>query len=357
MKIATDVLKSAIGILSKVPMRSGIECSEFVKMHVHDGHLSLFLSSDMVGEVEISLADKEDWTFFVERTLFLPFINQAKSKELGFVVDKATLTVSDGKRRAKFKALEKQIPGYIEVQRTIAGETKIKFSDEVLQRVKLAAKYATFDSMSPQLNCVYFAKSGIMASNSYSVFATKETLPFSGPFPLELVELLDAKCQVYMHKSGARLEFPGGWIFCAVRDRCRKAFPIEKIDDMVAGESKLPVVFETTINNFKGAVDRLFSYVQAVANIDVSMRFEGKTGETTIALICSERQATFRDHLKLKEPLKADVSEELLMREVRLFLKDADDSDDTVVFRTAPKAWYYFSVPKQKFKISTSRKA
>lgn len=357
MKIATDVLKSAIGILSKVPMRSGIECSEFVKMQVKDGHLSLFLSSDMVGEVEISMIEKEDWTFFVERTLFLPFINQAKAKELGFVVDKATLTVSDGKRRAKFKALEKQIPGYIEVQRTIAGETKVQLTDEVLQRVKLAAKYATFDSMSPQLNCVYFAKSGIMSSNGYSIFATKETLPFTGPFPLELVDLLDSKCQVYMHKSGARLEFQGGWIFCAVRDRCRKAFPIEKIDDTMAGESKIPIVFETTISHFKTAIDRLFSYVQAVANIDVAMRFEGKAGETSLTLVCSERQATFKDYLKLKEPLKEDVSEELLMREVRLFLKDADESDDRVIFRTAPKAWYFFSVPNQKLKISTSRKA
>ncbi len=356
MKLQTESLLAALEVLKRVPLRSGIECSEYVKMSAKGGHLRLFLSSDIVGEVSVTMTDAEEFDFFIERSLFLPFIENAEGKEITFKVEPDSLTLIDKRRRAKYKALGKVIGGYVNIQKKLKDEKQIAIDPTLLKRLQLAAEFATFDSMSPQLNCVFFSKTGLMSSNTYSIFSSEDTLPFQGPFPLELVPLLGKNTTVYVHKTGARLEFPGGWVFCAIRDRCRTAFPEAKIATAVAEGKKVPIAFQTTAKIFSGAIEKLNTYVRAVANIDVSLKLEGKAGESEITLVCAERQATFRERMKIVAPLASDLSEEMMMHEVRNFLKEFTIDDVQVTVRCAPKSWHYITMAKHKLQVITSRK-
>lgn len=355
MKINAAALQTALDILTKVPLRSGIECSEYIRLVAKDGKLALFLSSDMAGEVEVKHDSKESWEFLVERNMLLPFVKQAK-KELDITVTEKELVIQDGRRRARFKALGKKVVGYIVVQRKIPGEVEITLTSKQLARMQLALKYATFNSMFPQLNCVYLTKAHTLSSNSYTCFVAKhKKAPFTGPFPLELIPLLKEKgTKVFVHASGARLEFPGGWIFCSIRDRC-KTFPEKSVMAQVTAGVDLPVVFRVHIDRLRESVERLANYISSAASIDLKLSFSGTKGEDTLYLACGDRQATFKDRIKLPRSLEGDVKDTVLFNELHLLLKDSSIADCEIELATAPKNWFYFRIPEQDLQVITSR--
>lgn len=350
MKIAVDALLEAVSILDRVPTRTGIASSEFVRLVSKKGMLHLSLASDLVGNAKVPIEDPQDFTFFVERRLLFPFLSPSKGRNKPFTLslDGDGLQIQEGRRKGRYGAVDAQ-KGYS--SGVPDGEKEVKISDTLKEELRLAAKYASVDQLAPELACVWLdaKRNGVYATNKFSVFFAETEVKSTGPLPGSFPELLSGSTSVMVSAEGARILFPSGWLSQSFNEKALKEFPRKSIDASLEAAKGWKSRLKIQAGKLMDALTRLGGYVAGASSDETVINVVCRKGDAVLDLVSQATQATFKEAIKMPEPQKADWSAIWLLPSIRPFLEACDpkaeltvrwDEDSPYLFHdSAAKRW------------------
>lgn len=354
MKIESKDLLRAVEILDRVPMRTGIQSSEYVKLTgTKDGQLSLALASDLVGVVSIPVQDPQEFTFFVERKLFVPFVNAAKGHDKPFTlaVAKDALSLRERKRSVRYQAVD-AMKGYSDA--SSQKEKQIKIAKEHLAELKLAAKYASADSLAPELSCVWLDEknSAVCATNKFSVFLSQAKVEASGPIPATFPELLADSAKVKVSPEGARIVYPEGYLFQSFNEKALKAFPHKTILSTIQAAGKWKLRLSLPAKKMVEALQRLASYVNGASSDETIIQVQAKDGDPVLRFSTKATQGQFSEELKLAKAPTGTWEADWLLPSIRPFLEATDAKADLLVRWNDDTPFFFEDKEAKRFLVS-----
>lgn len=342
MKILAKALVEAASILDHVPQRTGIQSSEFIRFVCKKGVLEMALASDLIGVAKVPVEEAEDFTFFVERKLFMPFVMAAKGKDkplsLALADEGKTLTLKDGRRTGKWAALD-VMKGYSSADGQ--KETKLEIKEALIGDLRLAAKYASLDQLAPELSCVWLdATAGrIYSTNKFSVFMGQvKSIKEGGPIPAAFPDLLDAGAEIRVGLGGARISYPSAYLYQAFNSKSLEAFPKDAIVKTMKAAKAWKARVTLPTKKLLEILSRLAGYVSGASSDETIIRVEAKAGDPFLRLKTGSSAGAFTEALKIMTGPEEDWSADWLLVSIKPFLEAAGDSpvsaswDDTTPY-------------------------
>lgn len=317
--VTKEQLLSVMSVLDMVPSRPGILSSEFIRVaKITDNAISFCLSSEICGTV--SLKGIGSWPlkkeFFLDRRLFLPFINAAKiiksKSDFVFTESENQLVIRQGKRVAKFnKGTDVQGYGELEKKKALAS---IELDDVTKGLVTCARECATTDSSVPELNCVYIKQ----RKDTLELYATQQKMMYKAatqvkakmiepiPFPLYLVNLLTSTHlkRIEWRTKEVVLWFDCGCLWQTVSSKARQHFPFDAINKRMLEAEEMLVSFKVNSIRFGDIMARIGSYLGSVRRIEWILNLKAEKGALEIELTTHLPQGLFRERIKLDTPVK-----------------------------------------------------
>lgn len=322
MRINPELLRQAVGMLDHVPQRTGIQSSEFVRLSCKKGKLEMSLASDLIGVASITPEEPEEFSFFIERKLLFPFISASKDgkKEFSLSVADSTLTLRQGRRSAKWSAIE-PVKGY-----SSAGtlkEKELTIQEGLIEELRLAAKYSSQDQLSPELSCVWLDRKGkrILSTNKFSVFQAQAEPDGEGPIPGAFPDLLEEASTIMVSETGARIVHPYGYLFQAFNQKALSEFPLKAISSTMKAADSWKVRLNLKVGPILEILLRLANYISGASSEETIIRVEGKKGDPLLRLKTGTSQGAFSESLKLIQPPTEDYAVDWLLLSVRPFLE------------------------------------
>jgi len=353
VKIDTQALLTAVAILENVPSRTGIQSSEYVKLECAGDTLRLLLASDLVGAVSVPVTEPTPFSFFVERRLLFPFVNAAKGHDKPFTATYAggCLTLKERKRSVKYQGVD-AMKGYTDV--SPSKEKTIKLEKAHLAELRLAARYASFDSLAPELSCVWMDEAGgaICATNKFSVFSSRVKVAGSGPIPFIFPDLLNEESKVKVSSEGARIVYPSGYLFQSFNEKALKNFPHKQITATIAAAEKWKLRLQLPAKKMVEALQRLALYVNGASSDETIIRVTAKAGDATLRFSTAAAQGHFSETITLSKAPTEAWEADWLHPSIRPFLEAADAKADLLVRWNDDSPFFFQDKAAKRFLIS-----
>lgn len=323
MIVIAKHLIEAVEAISLIPPRAGIVSSEFIRIRYAGGKMKLAMAAEAYGEVSVpgkgTLGSGKDWQFWVDRSLFEPFVLAAREKptaEFKFL-GAERLVVKCGRRRARFNKAD-AIAGYA-VPPSDAG-TVIKLTDTQKQLLQLAGAYATHDPTLADYNCVYLKEgTGILAASHSSAFhAIDKTVKATVPLPLLLVGLMTSSkpYDISLVKKSVLLQFPFGAICQLMNQKAKAGFPAKSLLKQLDEAASFPSRFTIKATSLLNALKRQEAIIAASVKRDLVAKMWGPAGNKWIHITCVAPQGQFTERVLLRSPLAKDINCEMLMAQL-----------------------------------------
>jgi len=321
MTVSSKDLISVLRVLELVPSRAGIPSSEFIRLQSKNGSLYLSLTSEVFGVVKVTATDPKEWTAYVDRSSFIPFVNVSKDVtpktpfQFTCLPKHHTLVVRCGSRKGVFNELV-VVSGYSEVGK-LSG-SKLTLTTDQRKALVLAALYATPDPTMAKLNCVYVQETGwILASNERAAIRIQDpNISATVPLPLGLLNSISDSTvkSIVVGKDLAKVYYPFGYLCQTINQYSAKQFPKKAIHTAMEAAKKYPKAFTVSTELLVSALERLSVYSSMVVKRDTIVELSGTAKDTDIKLTCKVPQGQFEERVVIKEPLKKDVSMEWLLQ-------------------------------------------
>lgn len=352
--IAADVL-AQLESLALVTQRTGIASSEYIRLKVNGKtkSLTMTLSSETRAEHRIKphKADGSDeWCFYVERGLFVAFMNIAKSNvtaPVKFVcVPNKLLSISHGRRKADFKSMS-EIMGYDSP--SIADAIDVTLSKTFRTTVSLAGAFVSDAKDDDHLRCVYLTGTHALAQNKASVIKMPCKSSYVGPVDPKFVSFMrnPEEDKVQSTKRGLVVKFPAGYIFQAKDAACADRFPHEAITRSLKKLALNPVRFAIPSATEWSKVISFFKSV-SMTSVDPILEVSGDKGDNKVKFSLKAMSVSFAESVTC-EPLKRDIKEELRLMPLLLM---SPGKEDVVTVRALPDSNYHVSYGKVQVAIS-----
>lgn len=366
MKISSEELITAIDLLSLVPSRAGVPSSEFIRLHCSKDIMNAALSAEVFGVTNSPLfeIDTEEWTAFVDRASFCPFVAVSKELkstapfELSWNSKKKSLLVRCGNRKGVFNEVT-NVSGYSDASKVVG--TKLKLSDTIKKTLVLAAKYATPDPTIANLNCVYVQNNGwVLASNERSALRIHDkSVTATIPLPLGLLAAVQDSTvsSIIVGKGLAKVTLPKGYLCQTINQAAASKFPAKAIHAAIDSAKTYPKSFSVDASKLVAALDRLNLYSALVIKRDAVVTLVGTTGAKNIQVVCKVPQGRFEERLQAKVPIKADFKIEWLLQLLLPLSAIAKDIGEVSVhFEPNKTTPYYLHAKGMGLELLVSRK-
>jgi len=318
MQIKRESLLRVVEILSMVNQRAGIPPSEYVRIIAGKKKVDFYLSSDALCRVE---AEKDgDWPvkspYFVDRNLFMPFIQAAKTiksvKDFEFEEVDKQLMITHGRRKITFTDLP-PVTGYGKIE-IPDDAVEINLTEEQRALMRCAESCATSDPITPHLNCVYITEDGlVLASNQLVIFhGTTRKFKNAIPMPLYLLSMLElegANKLVFTEKFVV-LKMDRGEILQTVPQQALKGFPSKKIGKRITESESFQKLFTVQAVKIAEVLQRFSVYMASVRRQDRVVKVVAKKNDNVLTISSSVAQVKLQETLKLKHPVKVAVKAE-----------------------------------------------
>lgn len=362
MIVSQQKIHEAVSVINLVPTRSGIPCSEFMRLRKHGSQLKLALASEVFGEVAIpGEHGTEDWTFYLDRKLFVPFVLASadlRSKApFTFTIDKnKSLRISNGRRTARFSPIE-ELEGYSSVKSTSGAD--LILTKKQRQILYLASRYATRDPTAANLNCVYLLKGkAVISSTKYAIFyAEDKQAPVSLPLPLQIMDLLNSPVasKITTSKSYVVVVTAIGSVAQSLNEKA-KDFPKDAAIKLIREVEKYPFQFALSAVPFVEVASRLNQYVSGTVNRDIVIDISGAAGDKFLRVVCQAPQGTFKERFAIKSKLQSTFTCSWLMDSILPLTDSAADLGDIKVYFNVDKKTPYCLRAKNIRLLLTTRK-
>lgn len=319
MNIKKDDLVRVSELLSLIPQRSGVPPSDYIRIEKGKKSLICSLSSDVVGK--FSLDVDGEWPvespYFVDRSLFFPFVLAAKDmklkKDFMFAKTKGdSLLMKHGRRRVVFAKMP-PVTGYGKIPTDATG-FELTLTDGQKEMVRCAESCATTDPITPHLNCVYVTDKGlVLASNQIVIFSAKtKKFQHSVPMPLYLLKLLDVKgaTKLLFSEKYVVLKLDCGDILQSVPQKAIKGFPESKIVSRINESALYKKLFAVNAEKLSMVLERFSSYMFSVRRQDKVVTISMTSGDQTIRVSAKVGQTVMSETLKAVEAPRQDVRAE-----------------------------------------------
>ncbi len=317
MQINKDAFIKPLTVLDLVPTRAGITASEIVKIDKGNGGLSLTLSSEVLGKVEVKASGKFPIKLpvYMDRRLLMPFVMASRdvktNKDFEFSVQDKQLVLSHGSRKVMFNELP-EVGGYGKININDHEGEVVKFSNKQKSLIKCATSCSAKDPSMPQLNCVYLTDKGVvMASNEISVFIGQaEKFKNSLPFPLFLLNIISHPDlqDIRFLKDKVILEFDCGLIMQTLPEKARKEFPTKRILKHGLSVENLPKVFSVSAAKLSESFKRFITYLDVVRRQDRVVVLEADKGSKFLRIKASTVHAKLLETVKMGFKVKEAIS-------------------------------------------------
>ena len=319
MNIERDEFLSVIDLLALVPHRQGIPSSEYVKIEAGKKTLNLYLTSDVIGRIELGFDGTWDLPspYFVDRNLLNSFVlvsRQMKSKK-DFEIraeNKTQLVLKHGRRSATFTPLP-EITGYGTIQQD-KDAIEVDIDPDQREVIKCAESCATTDPTASHLNCVYLTEKGFVLSSNQILIFTAKSQKFTRaiPMPLFLLHMLtlEGVKKIIFSKKHVVLRLDKGEILQTVPQQALKNFPQDKILKVVKESSAYPDIFAVSATRLADILNRFTTYMSTVRKRDKLITVEMKSGSPDIEIWASVAQVRISEKIKAEAPATADVKAE-----------------------------------------------
>lgn len=353
MSITWEVQKSdleyALHIVLNVSAKSGVQCSEYIKLSKSDSGAVMTLASDLAAEAYLTTeAFPFRKSLFIDRRLFEPFVNAGKELKgdtytLSMKKD-GVLTVKHVNRVGIF-SVYKKVAGYHDMPSYDSKAQKMRVYESWTRIMQCAAACATDDPVAGQLNCVYVAPSGtkdlmMYASNTKVVFVgrgtTKKLPKYPIAFPLMLASSLEGNDMedVTWDNKSACLTSERGALWQPVKSQARKHFPKQELDELINAMHTNKAVMVAAAEDIGLAADRLATYLSAVSREDLVLRIIAGKDDLRAKMVAGTGETLFTEHLKLLKPARADVELHWPLDEVLPVLEYSKNQGSAAIFLT-----------------------
>lgn len=324
-EIRREDLIKGLEVLALVPEKLGIPASEFFWVRGEGNKVTMSVASYISGEIELKGIGKWPFKkdFYLDRRVFVPFVNAAREiknkNTFQFEADGKDLKLKHGSRKASFIS-QTEVSGYGNLAKVMKEKKSTFPASSALKELLLCGKNcAVSDSVVPELNCVYVAKSnGALAVEAYAasdkVFylgtgKIEGKMSKSVPFPLFLINLLnvDGIEEISWFGKYIVVRFERGMIWQPISEEALTSFPLKRIQKHSKSTDALPKSFIVSSRRFSTAMLRLGFYLQAVRRKDWVVKLSGKKGNSTLSITTSIPGSAFVERIDTVDTLRRDV--------------------------------------------------
>lgn len=326
MIVSREQMIRAVEILSLIPQRAGIPPSEYIKIEPRKKKLHLFLSSDALGRIEVDIDGT--WPvsspYFVDRSLFMPFVTAAKnmSSTKDFVFEDAgesVLRIRHGRRKVVLSPLP-SVTGYGKIEEE-EGSTELSLSERQKEIIQCAGPCATTDPISPHLNCVFMTEDGlVMASNQIVIFSG-QTKRFATtiPMPLYMLQLLalDGVEKLIFSKKQVIMKLDCGEILQTVTHQALKKFPTATIIERIAASKKYTKAMSLDAAKLSEVLQRFATYMASVRRQDKVIMLRARQGKSDLIISAQIAAVKLTETMKMPSPAMMDLKAEWALEMVQ----------------------------------------
>lgn len=327
MIVSTTDFQAATKLLDRVPLRGGIQSSEYVRLDISKkGIFSLSLASDLIGHAEVPIQDPMPGRFFIERKLLFPWIRAACGKQIILTLKDQFLLLKEGRRQVTYANIP-EIKGYAQAPPT--QERDLHIDQSLFEDLRLAAKYAASDHLAPELNCIWLdQKTGtITATNQFSLYQAEVKTESTGPIPPAFPDLLDVAAKVTASDEGCRISYGRSYLFQLFSEKAISDFPLKRIHATMAEAKKWQTRLQVPGRALIDVLDRLGGYVAGSSSDETMISATAEEGKPVLTLATSALQGSFRESLKLPKPAQTSWTAEWLLPSLKPFLERLDPND------------------------------
>lgn len=310
----SEQLGSAIRMLDLAPVVAGIASSSIVKLTPNGKGLKISISSSLAGEAIIGIDDSFEKEYFVDRSLFFPFVLTDARKRPYKVSDEGKVLIfRHGNRRVELKA-NTPVSGYI---KSLDAKAELAISKKQRAAIKLASKYAVRDPSIQQLNCVHMqSERGIYASNEFAVFCYPDkslNKTVTLPFPVaDLVDHSELK-SIKIGEKGCCMFYPVGQLSVPGLAKSRESFPVTAAIKRFKQALDYPLLFQVSAKDLFKSVKRFQSYAAVtMGRQELVLQFNGKKGSDFVSITFVAPQGTFVEKVRIINPVTSEFACEWL---------------------------------------------
>lgn len=321
IEIAAEELRSAANLAALAPSRSGIVCSEMIKMTLDKGWLTFELASEIQTHAKVRVKDAkkdEKFSVYLDRSILLPFVAvDTKSTYFIEITDKQA-HFKCGKRKASF-ALTPEVQGYADLGDKDGRVIDLK-SDALVETISFASAFSNPDPSEAQFNSVHLhPKHGVLAANSRAIFiSARGDIKTHVALPVMLVKVLKSQkhlSAITVGKNFARIDATEGYIAQAVNRKALDSFPLDAVVKVAHQAESDPVIFKVSATLLSAAVHRLSGYVAGVIKRGAAIRLSCAKDDPTLTLVCKIPQGRFLERVKLVSPAGRALENEITLSE------------------------------------------